>query len=120
MRENSEESNGLDVSTVEDHSTSISETNLANSENLLHFACTNARPIVEKIDSLITLFEESSLHFAILTETWLTKRHCPPRVLNDLTVGANISFIRRDRGRRGGGVAIYAMIRVKYACLNSQ
>ena len=72
----------------------------------LHFACTNARSIVEKIGSFITLFEENSLHFAILTETWLTKRHCPQRVLNDLTVGANLSFVRRDRGQRGGGVAI--------------
>ena len=26
--------------------------------------------------------------------------------MSDLTVGANLSFIRRDRGRRGGGVAI--------------
>ena len=42
----------------------------------------------------------------LLTETWLTKKHCSPRVLSDLTLGANLSFIRRDRGSRGGGVAI--------------
>ena len=72
----------------------------------LHFACTNARSVVEKVPSLVTLFEENSLHFAILTETWLTKKSCPPRMLDDLTTGSNVSFIRRDRGRRGGGVAI--------------
>ena len=72
----------------------------------LHFACTNARSIVEKIGSFITLFEESSLHFAILTETWLSKRHCPPKTLSDLTIGANLNFIRKDRGHRGGGVAV--------------
>ena len=74
--------------------------------NQLNIACANARSIVEKIDSLIELSDINSLHFTILTETWLTGKHCPPRVLADLTTGANLSFIRRDRGSRGGGVAI--------------
>ena len=52
------------------------------------------------------MFEENALHFAMLTETWLSKKHCPPRVLSDLTIGANLNFIRRDRGSRGGGVAV--------------
>ena len=52
------------------------------------------------------MFEENELHIAILTETWLSARHCPPRVLSDLTLGANLSLIRSDRGTRGGGVAI--------------
>ena len=75
-------------------------------KNNLNFACANARSVVEKIGSVITAFEESLLHFMLLTETWLSKKHCPPRVLADLTVGANLNFIRKDRGRRGGGVAI--------------
>ena len=73
---------------------------------VLNIACANARSIVEKINSLITLFEECGLHICILTETWLTKKLCPPRVMSDLVHGANIAFIRRDRGARGGGVAI--------------
>ena len=77
-------------------------------DNALHFACANARSIVNKVDSLITSFEENKLHLMLLTETWLKAKHCPPRVMNDLTVGANLNFIRKDRGgrRRGGGVAI--------------
>ena len=73
---------------------------------LLNIACANARSVVEKIKSLITLFEENCLHFAAITETWLSQKHCPPRVMADLTVGAELSFIRRDRGSRGGGVAV--------------
>ena len=73
---------------------------------LINIACANARSIVEKIKSLITLSEENHLHFAMITETWLNQKACPPRVMSDLTVGAELSFIRRDRGSRGGGVAI--------------
>ena len=81
---------------------------------LLSLACTNARSVVEKVDSLVTLFEEYDLHFALLTETWLTTKVCSTRRMMDLTIGANISFIRRDRGRRGGGVAIaYNPLKIK-------
>ena len=79
---------------------------LTSQRDCINIACTNARSLAEKVDSLITLFEENSLHFAILTETWLTARLCPPRTMSDLTTGANLSFIRRDRGSRGGGVAV--------------
>ena len=72
----------------------------------LCIACTNARSVVHKIGSLITLFDECGLHFAILTETWLNKKHTPPRVLNDLMHGADLKLIRKDRGRGGGGVAV--------------
>ena len=40
----------------------------------------------------------------MLTETWLANKHCPP--MNDLTAGASLNFIRRDRGSCGGGVAV--------------
>ena len=75
-------------------------------DETLNIACTNARSVVEKVDSLVTLFEEMKLSFALLTETWLTNKVCSRRKLEDLTTGAEISFIRRDRGSRGGGVAI--------------
>ena len=98
-----------------DESLSISGlSNLSTSENNqlsqnashINVACANARSLVDKIDSLVTLFEENNLHIAMLTETWLSKKHCPPRTMSDLTIGANLNFIRRDRGRRGGGVAV--------------
>ena len=79
---------------------------LSEDRSLLNVACANARSLVDKIKSLITLFEENQLHIAILTETWLGNKHCPPRVMNDLTIGANLSFIRRDRGSRGGGLFV--------------
>ena len=79
---------------------------LLSNNNTINVACTNARSIVEKIESLSTLFEENSLHLALLTETWLTQKACSVRRMNDLTEGKNISFIRRDRGARGEGVAI--------------
>ena len=91
--------------------------------NLLSIACTNARSIVEKIESVITLFDECSLHVAMITEAWLTKKHCPPRVMADLVLGSNIDFIRRDRGTRGGGVCIcYNPTRIrltKFAAYNN-
>ena len=71
---------------------------LSENSYLLNVACANARSLVDKIKSLIVLFEENQLHIALLTETWLANKHCPPRVMNDLTIGANLSFIRRDRG----------------------
>ena len=52
----------------------------------LHLACTNARSIVEKLDSLATLFDECSLHFCLLTETWLTRRSCSDKKIEDLTL----------------------------------
>ena len=87
-------------------STSFSSSRLLVNSNCLNLACANARSVVEKIDSVVTLFEENSLHLALLTETWLTAKACPARKMADLTTGANLSFIRRDRGSRGGGVAI--------------
>ena len=34
------------------------------------------------------------------------KKVCSVRTMNDLTEGANLNFNRRDRGSRGGGVAV--------------
>ena len=76
----------------------ISEYGALEADNNLHFACANARSVVHKIGSLITSFEENKLHLMLLTETWLNAKHCPPRVMNDLTIGANLNFIRRRGG----------------------
>ena len=104
MRESSNEDD-LSLSFNSNYSATYREA-LEMANNRINIVCTNARSLVEKIKSLITLFEENSLHLALVTETWLSPKHCPPRVMSDLTVGSNLSFIRRDRGSRGGGVAI--------------
>ena len=81
---------------ISDSSCSISSevSLLQGEERILRIACANTRSIVEKISSLVVLFEEAGLCFALLTETWLTARLCPPRTMNDLTLGANLSFVR--------------------------
>ena len=102
LRENSvDESLRISFSSNESSQNDINRLEMAN--NRINVACTNARSLVDKIDSLITLFEESSLHIALITETWLSPKHCPPRKMADLTVGSDLNLIRRDRGSRGGG-----------------
>ena len=106
-----------EISSFESTETSIS--NLSSNCNLLNLACTNARSIVEKIDSLVTLFEENNLSFTILTETWLTQKKCSKRSMDDLLNGANIAFIRKDRSTRGGGVAVcYDVTKIKMTNLS--
>ena len=100
-----EQNDDLSISDV-NISSEITTSHLANDNSLLNLACTNARSIVEKVDALVTLFEENDLSLAIITETWLSQKKCSKRSLDDLVDGANISFIRKDRGTRGGGVAI--------------
>ena len=94
----------LSISSI--HSSFTSFEKLETEKGLFNIACTNARSLTNKIASLVTLFEENNLHVALLTETWLTGKICTKRNMDNLTAGANISFIRRDRGSRGGGVAI--------------
>ena len=95
---NYESENELQLDSVSSFESEISVETLVTGPGLFSLACTNARSIVEKISSLVTLFEECDLHVALLTETWLTARSCSKRQLEDLTTGANVSFIRRDRG----------------------
>ena len=100
-----ENENSLDLSIDSCSGNDAVEELIVNSGTLT-IACTNAQSVVEKVDSLVTLFEEMGLHFALLTETWLTHKLCSRRKLEDLTVGGNVSFIRKDRSTRGGGIAI--------------
>ena len=92
---------------ISSHSESLHVSNISNSnsndlsslvalgsnENHFNIACANARSLVEKVTSLVTLFEENELHLALLTETWLSNKHCPPRTMADLTIGANINSV---------------------------
>ena len=91
--------NSLSISNVSiaTSSNSLSYQSLSQNEDLLSIACANARSLVEKIESLVTLFEECGLHAAMITETWLSQKHCPPRTMADLTIGSDLNLIRKDR-----------------------
>ena len=72
----------------------------------MNYALANARSLMPKIESLINYFDEYGLSFCVTTETWIQGNRENNRAINDLLDGSHIEMIRRDRGRRGGGVAI--------------
>ena len=72
----------------------------------MSFALTNARSLLPKIDSLVNYFDEHGLTFCIITETWISNDNTTKDILEELSNGANIEMIRKDRSGRGGGVAI--------------
>ena len=72
----------------------------------MNFALTNARSLMPKIDSLIDYFDEHELSFCVITETWIQSSRETNKSINNLLDGSHIELIRRDRGRRGGGVAV--------------
>ena len=75
--------------------------------NKLNYAVTNSRSLIPKIDSVVNYFEEHSLSFMIVTETWLKRNTETDEILQELQNGAHLNLIRKDRtSRRGGGVAI--------------
>ena len=92
---------------------------LNDNKDCLNIACANARSLVLKVDSLITLFDENSLQVALITETWLSSRHCPPRVLADLTHGANVNYIRRDRGSMSQIVCLIIQFRAWFILMTT-
>ena len=74
--------------------------------NLMSFALTNARSLLAKIPSLIEAFENLNLHFCTVSETWLKKTRSIDRDIGDLVNSNNLGIIKKNRGARGGGVAI--------------
>ena len=77
-----------------------------NNRNDLRFSLSNARSLAKKITSLVDLFREKSLHFAMVTETWLRNNRETQNKLLDIKHAEKIEVICKNRGRRGGGVAI--------------
>ena len=75
-------------------------------QNIFNYALTNARSLLPKIDSLVNYFEEYNLSACLISETWMRQDRDTDGILEEVENGAHISMIRRDRGRRGGGVAI--------------
>ena len=74
--------------------------------NGLRFSLSNARSLAKKVTSLIDLFREKALHFAMITETWLQNNRETRNELLDIKHAEKIEFICKNRGRRGGGVAV--------------
>ena len=72
----------------------------------LNFALTNARSLMPKLDSLVDYFDVHNLTFCMVTETWIQGCRESTKKIGDLLDGSHIDMIRRDRGKRGGGVAI--------------
>ena len=67
----------------------------------------NARSMNNKIESLIEVFDEYNLTFALLTETWFKNGFKLVSELTDLECSENIGVIAKNRtARKGGGVAI--------------
>lgn len=74
---------------------------------------TNARSLAPKIRSLISMFDELDLHFAIITESWLKDGQTLDRDVIDLEYGSELKIIYKNRPTRsagarqvGGGVSI--------------
>ena len=67
----------------------------------------NCRSLPPKLTSLAENFKTNKATLALLTETWFSKGNKKvAHGLNILSQRDNISFIRKDRNTRGGGVAI--------------
>lgn len=73
--------------------------------NIIHM---NARSIPRHIVEIREILEGSLVHFCPVSETFLNSR-CPPA--NYSVKGYNL--FRNDRGKKGGGVAIYCMSKLK-------
>lgn len=74
---------------------------------------TNARSLSPKIKSLIEMFDELDLHFAVVTESWLKDGEILDRDIIDLEYGTQLKIIYKNRPVRaagarqvGGGVSI--------------
>ena len=74
--------------------------------NILNFMYTNARSLPPKIRSLIDMFDNLDLHFAAISETWMTSGKKFQRNARKLEDKEDLIIIERNRRTRGGGVAI--------------
>ena len=83
---------------------------MTNKENI-NFINTNARSLCPKVHSLIDCFDELSLIFTVITETWLADGENLEEDLQDLALGAGVTMLCRNRTVNGkpsghGGVAL--------------
>ena len=80
--------------------------NNLNKYNEMNFSLANARSLANKIDSLLDMFKEKDLHFSLITETWFKSNKYTKQELENIKLAENIEFVCKNRGSRGGGVAI--------------
>lgn len=98
-------------SNTDESSSTESDSNNKLSE--LKLILTNARSLAPKIRSLITMFDEMKLHFALVTESWLRESELFDRDIIDLEHGSDLKIIYKNRPQKrtsarrvGGGVSL--------------
>ena len=77
--------------------------------NDVEFNCllANCRSLKNKIPSLLTNIEINRSTCALLTETWFQRGDRQlKKKLEEVSLEHGVQFIRKDRDKRGGGVAI--------------
>lgn len=74
--------------------------------NPFHYAVTNCRSVSAKIGAVVDAFRNLNLGFMCLSETWLRDGVNLNMNIDDLETAHELGMITRNRGSRGGGVAI--------------
>ena len=107
----SESSDFVSLSTNNSMAVDLLEDN--KNESILRYLVTNARSLAPKIMSLVELFEECKLHFAIVTESWLMDGSQLDKDVVDLEHGTDVKIIYKNRPKKpssrrkvGGGLVI--------------
>ena len=71
------------------------------------FLLANARSLAMKFDSLIDMFRNLNLDFAMINETWLKNDRETDSAIKDVKDNEEIDIVKKNRkSARGGGVAI--------------
>ena len=68
----------------------------------LHIAHVNVNSLANKVDEVLNVVQRNNLHVLVITET-----HLDQTITNGQIELRGYNIIRKDRNRRGGGVAIY-------------
>lgn len=83
----------------------------ANTTQDIRIAHLNCRSLPSSIDDIHVLMLNDKIDVLTLSETWLDESISDQEICPDVT---GLHIIRRDRNRRGGGVAIMLSRRMKY------
>lgn len=88
------------------NSCSDDNSELEDKYNTVNFASTNARSLAPKIISMVESFRELRLNFFAITETWFKNDRETKREIESLLSAEKIKIATKNRGARGGGVAL--------------
>ena len=72
----------------------------------INYMFSNARSLSAKMRSLVVMFDELRLHFSAISETWFKDGRKFSVNVRRLEDSENLKVISKNRGSRGGGVAI--------------